>query len=70
MTLDYFAETYVAGLLADASWNIYFPRRDKGFDYIVTRETAVGVLVRPVQVKGLYPTAEKISRQAIIARFV
>ena len=59
MARDYFAEMYVAGLLADPSWNIYFPRRDKGFDYIVTRETADGVLVRPVQVKGLYPTAEK-----------
>jgi hypothetical protein len=59
MARDYFAEMYVAGLLADAGWNLYFPRRDKGFDYIVTRETPAGVLVRPVQVKGLYPTAAK-----------
>jgi hypothetical protein len=59
MARDYFAEMYVAGLLADADWNIYFPRRDKGFDYIITHETATGVLVRTVQVKGLYPTAEK-----------
>lgn len=59
MARDYFAEMYVAGLLADAGWNIYFPHRDKGFDYIVTREVVAGVLVRPVQVKGLHPTAEK-----------
>jgi hypothetical protein len=64
MTRDYFAEMYVAGLLADAGWNIYFPRRDKGFDYIITREVGSVVLVRPVQVKGLYPTAEKGDRTA------
>jgi hypothetical protein len=64
MVRDYFAEMYVAGLLADAGWNIYFPRRDKGFDYIVTHETAAGVLVRPVQVKGLYPTPGKGDRSA------
>lgn len=59
MARDYFAEMYVAGLFADAGWNVYFPRRDKGFDYIVTRETETGVVVRPVQVKGLYPTIDK-----------
>jgi len=26
-TRDYFAELYVAGLMADAGWNIYFPHR-------------------------------------------
>jgi hypothetical protein len=62
MTRDYFAEMYVAGLFADAGWNIYFPRRDKGFDYIVTLEDAEGILIRPVQVKGLYPTASKGDR--------
>jgi hypothetical protein len=55
---------YVAGLFADAGWNVYFPRRDQGFDYIVTREAHSAVLVRPVQVKGLYPTAEKCDRPA------
>ncbi len=55
MARDYFAEMYVAGLLADAGWNIYFPRRDKGFDYIITREATASVLVRPIQVKGRYP---------------
>lgn len=59
MARDYFAEMYIAGLFADAGWNVYFPHRDKGFDYIITREVATGVLVRPVQVKGLYPTAAK-----------
>ncbi len=62
MARDYFAEMYVAGLFADAGWNIYFPRRDKGFDYIVTLEDAEGVLIRPVQVKGLYPTSSKGDR--------
>ena len=64
MARDYFAEMYVAGLLADAGWNIYFPRRDKGFDYIITREHDSSVVVRPVQVKGLYPTVDKGDRPA------
>ena len=57
---DYFAELYVAGRFADAGWNIYFPHRDKGFDFIASKETESGdYLIRPVQVKGKYPTAEK-----------
>lgn len=62
MSRDYFAEMYVAGLLADAGWNIFFPRRDKGFDFIITVEDATHALVRPVQVKGLYPTVGKGDR--------
>ena len=62
MARDYFAEMYVAGLAADAGWNIYFPRRDKGFDYIITFEDSTGVLVRPVQVKGFYPTVSKLDK--------
>ncbi len=31
---DYFAEMYVAGVMADSGWNIYFPRRDEGFSFI------------------------------------
>lgn len=62
MARDYFAEMYVAGLLADAGWNVYFPRRDKGFDYIVTQHVGDDMVVRPVQVKGLYPTVEKGDR--------
>lgn len=57
---DYFAELYVAGRFADAGWNVYFPHRDKGFDFIVSKpHPQVGQLIRPVQVKGKYPTAEK-----------
>src|SRR5438477_4596073 len=53
---DYFAELFVAGLLADAGWNVYFPHRDQGFDFIITKRLATGeLLVRPVQVKGKYP---------------
>ncbi len=57
---DYFAELYVAGRFADNGWNVYFPRRDRGFDFIVSRSTEDGLqLLRPVQVKGKYPTAVK-----------
>jgi hypothetical protein len=58
-TRDVFAELYVAGLLADAGWNVYFPTRDIGFDFIATRTTSSGIIIRPVQVKGKYPTAGK-----------
>ncbi len=61
-TRDYFAEMYVAGLLADSGWDIYFPRRDKGFDLIVSRPSANGAIVRPVQVKGKYATDDKIDK--------
>lgn len=64
MARDYFAEMYVAGLFADAGWNVYFPHRDKGFDYIITQEHDGEVIVRPVQVKGLYPTVSKGDRSA------
>jgi hypothetical protein len=64
MARDYFAEMYVAGLLADAGWNIYFPRRDKGFDYIASRPTGADLLIRAIQVKGLYPTVDKGDRAA------
>lgn len=60
ITSDYFAELYVAGLMADAGWNIYFPHRDRGLDFIVSKTGADGVqIIRPVQVKGKYPLAEK-----------
>jgi len=35
---DFFAELYVAGILGDAGWSIYFPKRDVGFDFIATKE--------------------------------
>ncbi len=56
---DYFAELYVAGLMGDAGWSVYFPKRDVGFDFIITRMSGGKVLIRPVQVKGLYPTEVK-----------
>lgn len=56
MSADYFAELYVAGRFADAGWNVYFPHRDQGFDFIVSRpDSDEGQLIRPVQVKGKYP---------------
>lgn len=57
---DYFAELFVAGRLADAGWNVYFPHRDQGFDLMITKTVTNGeMLIRPVQVKGKYPTGEK-----------
>jgi len=59
---DYFAEMYVAGILADKGWNVYFPRRDKGFDFIITKDLDKRIMVRPVQVKGKYPEEGKTDR--------
>jgi hypothetical protein len=56
---DYFAELYVAGRFADAGWNIYFPHRDEGFDFVISKLVDGAILLRPVQVKGKYPTEEK-----------
>lgn len=56
---DYFAELYIAGLMGDVGWAVYFPKRDVGFDFIAVRSVAGATLVRPVQVKGLYPTEVK-----------
>lgn len=52
---DEFAEQYVAAIFADAQWAVYFPRKDKGFDFIVSKQTDDGMIVRPVQVKGKFP---------------
>ena len=57
---DYFAELYVAGLMADAGWNVYFPHRDRGLDFIISKTGPDGhEIIRPVQVKGKYPTDDK-----------
>ena len=46
--------------MADAGWNVYFPHRDRGMDFVATTTGPGGhELIRPVQVKGKYPTAEK-----------
>jgi len=50
---DYFAELYVAGTFADAGWNVYFPHRDKGFDFIVSRsDSRTGHVIRPVRISA------------------
>ena len=59
---DEFAEHYVAGVFADAGWCIYFPHRDQGFDFVVTKKTARGMVLRPVQVKGKFPEATTVIR--------
>ena len=56
---DYFAELYVAGLMANAGWNVYFPHRDKGMDFIISKTGAdESEIIRPVQVKGKYPSTQ------------
>lgn len=59
---DYFAEMYVAGVLADGGWNLYFPHRDIGFDMIATKRVGDTTLVRPVQVKGKYASDGKTAK--------
>jgi hypothetical protein len=58
-TPDYFAELYVAGRFAEAGWNVYFPHRDQGFDFVVSKIIETKTVLRPVQVKGKYPWEEK-----------
>ena len=60
---DEFAEQYVAGIFADAGWSVYFPRKDKGFDFIVSKRTDAGMVVRPVQVKGKFPETQTAVRK-------
>jgi len=63
--LDYFAELYVAGIMADNGWNIYFPHRDCGMDFIVSKTGIDGIeIIRPVQVKGKYPEKSKKGKNA------
>ena len=45
ITRDLFAEFYVAGLLADAGWHIYLPKRDYGFDFIATASASMTLLL-------------------------
>jgi len=59
---DYCAELYVAGKLADAGWNVYFPHRDRGFDFIISKRVGDSVVIRPVQVKGKFPTDAKTNK--------
>jgi hypothetical protein len=59
---DYSAELYVAGRLADADWNVYFPHRDKGFDFMIAKTIGDKMIIRPVQVKGKYPAGNKTDK--------
>ena len=61
-TRDYFAEMYVAGMMADRGWNVYFPVRDIGFDFIATIKVGNNTIIRPIQVKGKYPTASVLNK--------
>jgi hypothetical protein len=56
---DYFAELYVAGYFGDAGWCVYFPKRDVGFDFVASKRVRNTIILRPVQVKGKYPTRTK-----------
>jgi len=67
-TRDYFAEMYVAGILADAGWNVYFPRRDKGFDFVITKHVGSRTIIRAVQVKGKYPGRTKTDKRTCFVR--
>jgi hypothetical protein len=62
MSDDYFAELYVAGILARAGWNVYFPHRDEGFDFIISKLVGERIVIRPVQVKGKYPETDKTDK--------
>jgi len=64
-TRDYFAELYVAALFGDDGWSVYFPKRDVGFDFIATKQVGDEVLIRPVQVKGRYPTNDKTDKKTL-----
>jgi predicted RNase H-like HicB family nuclease len=56
------AELHVAGLLAEAGWRIYLPHRDDGFDFVALKCLETATLIRPVQVKGKYPTLGKLDK--------
>lgn len=62
-TREQFAEFYVAAQLADAGWNVYLPRWDNGFDFMIERTVVLDgdrlALIRPVQVRGKYLTEDK-----------
>ena len=63
-TRDMFAELYVAGLFADAGWDVYFPKRDRGFDFIATKSVDGTIVVRPVQVKEIRPRCDSGADEA------
>jgi hypothetical protein len=64
-TFSQLAELYVAGLFAEQGWRVYFPHRDEGFDFLAMKGEGGQSLIRPVQVKGRYPTEAKLDSRAI-----
>ena len=64
-TFPQLAELYVAGLFAEQGWLTYFPHRDEGFDFIAMKDLGDQSLIRPVQVKGRYPTESKLDKPTI-----
>lgn len=62
-TFSQLAELHVSGLFAEDGWLVYFPHRDDGFDFIAMKQVSGEYLIRPVQVKGKYPTEFKKDNQ-------
>jgi hypothetical protein len=52
------SELAVAAYLAQHDWHIYYPRRDVGFDFIVSKLVGGGMLLRPVQVRSRRPRGQ------------
>ncbi len=48
----YLVELHVAGCLADAGWDVCFPHRDKGFEFVISKRVNGSPIPWPVQVKG------------------
>lgn len=48
------AELAVAAFLAQHGWQIYYRRRDVGFDFIISKTVDGHNILRPVQVRGRY----------------
>ena len=62
-TFDQLAELQVAGLFAEEGWQVYFPHRDRGFDFVAVKRKGDRYVIRPVQVKGKYPENQKTDKQ-------
>ena len=58
-TRDYFAELYVAGIFGDAGWAVYFPKRDVGFDFVISKEVSGSVVASPCSSERSLPYARK-----------
>jgi hypothetical protein len=61
--IDQAAELFVANVFVRNGWDVYFPHKDKGFDFIITKKISEDFIIRPVQVKGKYPTIRKTRKR-------